>query len=143
MFKSCRVRHLRQSTLRSPASSRATQPYFAQPAGSRHTCGYYRYPVLFAMCNMNGTMAKPPRIFVNTAGFSRCHCSPRRPDRIEEVDTRFVYDEERVQVIGVARGKVLFVIVTLPGEDTCRIISARKATRHEQDRYYAGDRETW
>lgn len=65
------------------------------------------------------------------------------PNRIEEVDTRFVYDEERVQVIGVARGKVLFVIVTLPGEDTCRIISARKATRHEQDRYYAGDRETW
>lgn len=43
----------------------------------------------------------------------------------------------------MARGKVLFVIVTLPGEDTCRIISARKATRHEQDRYYAGDRETW
>lgn len=27
------------------------------------------------------------------------------PNRIEEVDTRFVYDEERVQVIGVARGK--------------------------------------
>ncbi|WP_246774035.1 hypothetical protein [Bradyrhizobium diazoefficiens] len=27
------------------------------------------------------------------------------PNRIEEVDTRFVYDEERVQVIGVARGR--------------------------------------
>jgi uncharacterized membrane protein YbhN (UPF0104 family) len=26
---------------------------------------------------------------------------------------------------------------------TCRIISARRATRHEQDRYYADDRETW
>jgi uncharacterized DUF497 family protein len=65
------------------------------------------------------------------------------PNRVEEIDTRFVYDEERIQVIGMAHGKVLFVIVTLPGEDACRIISARKATRHEQDRYYAGNRETW
>ena len=64
-------------------------------------------------------------------------------NRVEEIDQRFVYDEERVQVIGRAHGKVLFVVVTLPDEDTCRIISARKATRHEQDRYYAGDRETW
>ncbi len=64
-------------------------------------------------------------------------------NRLEEVDTRFEYGEERIQVIGMARGDVLFVIVTLRGEDSCRIISARKATRHEQDRYYAGDRETW
>ena len=42
-----------------------------------------------------------------------------------------------------AIGDVLFVIVTLRGEDSCRIISARKATRHEQNRYYAGNRETW
>jgi uncharacterized DUF497 family protein len=65
------------------------------------------------------------------------------PNRVEEIDTRFVYDEERTRVIGMARDKVLFVVVTLPGEDTRRIISARKATRHEQDRYYASDRETW
>jgi uncharacterized protein len=64
-------------------------------------------------------------------------------NRLEELDEQFVYDEERVQVIGVAQGEVLFVIVTLRGEDTCRIISARKATRHEQDQYYAGRRETW
>jgi uncharacterized DUF497 family protein len=63
--------------------------------------------------------------------------------RVEEIDTRFVYDEERIQVIGMAQGKVLFVIVTVPGEDTCRIISARKATPHEQDRYYAGNLEAW
>ena len=65
------------------------------------------------------------------------------PNRVEEIDDRFVYDEERIRVIGMAHGRVLFVIVTLPGEDTCRIISARKATRHEQDWYYAGDREPW
>jgi uncharacterized protein len=64
-------------------------------------------------------------------------------NRLEEIDTRFEYSEERIQVIGTARGDVLFVVVTLRGEDSCRIISARKATRHEQDRYYAGDRETW
>jgi uncharacterized DUF497 family protein len=64
-------------------------------------------------------------------------------NRLEEIDTRFEYGEERIQVIGVARGDVLFVIATLREEDICRIISARKATRHEQDRYYAGDHETW
>lgn len=64
-------------------------------------------------------------------------------NRLEEIDTRFAYDEERIRVIGVAHGSVLFVIVTLPDEEICRIISARKATRHEQDRYYAGERETW
>jgi len=63
-------------------------------------------------------------------------------NRLEELDEQFVYDEERIQVIGMAQGDVLFVIVTLRGEDTCRIISARKATRHEQDRYYAGEPET-
>jgi uncharacterized protein len=65
-------------------------------------------------------------------------------NRLEEIDTRFEYGEERIQVIGMARGDVLFMIVTLVDKnDICRIISARKATRHEQDRYYAGDRETW
>ena len=64
-------------------------------------------------------------------------------NRLEELDEQFVYDEERIQIIGMAQGDMLFVIVTLRGEDICRIISARKATRHEQDRYYAGRRETW
>jgi uncharacterized DUF497 family protein len=64
-------------------------------------------------------------------------------NRVEEIDLRFEYDEERLQIIGMGRGNVLFVIITLRGEDTCRIVSARKATRHEQDRYYAGNRETW
>jgi len=38
-------------------------------------------------------------------------------NRVEEIDTRFVYGEERIQVIGMANGKAPFVIVTLPGED--------------------------
>ena len=65
------------------------------------------------------------------------------PNRLEEIDTRFSYDEERIQVIGMARGRLLFAVATFRGERICRILSARKATKHEQDRYYAGDRETW
>jgi uncharacterized DUF497 family protein len=60
-------------------------------------------------------------------------------NRLEELDAQIVSGEERIQVLGMAQVDVLFVIVTLRGEDSCRIISARKATRHEQDRY----RETW
>ena len=61
------------------------------------------------------------------------------PNRLEEIDTRLEYGEERIQVIGAAIGNVLFVVTTLRGDTICRIISARRATRHEQDRYYADD----
>jgi uncharacterized protein len=65
------------------------------------------------------------------------------PYRLEEPDSRFEYGEERIRVIGMAAGNVLFVVTTLRGARTCRIISARRATRHEQDRYYANDQEAW
>ena len=65
------------------------------------------------------------------------------PNRLEEVDTRLEYGEERMRIIGLAIGNVLFVVTTQRGDRMCRIISARRATRHEQDRYYAGDREIW
>ena len=65
------------------------------------------------------------------------------PNRLEDIDTQVEYGEERIHVIGMAHGSILFVVVTLRTENICRIISARKATRHEQDAYYAGKRETW
>lgn len=65
------------------------------------------------------------------------------PRRLEEVDDRFDYAEERVQVIGMSANRVLFVVATFLDEEQCRIISARKATRDEQDRYYAGDGDEW
>lgn len=65
------------------------------------------------------------------------------PNRLEDIDSRFEYGEERIRVIGMAVGNVLFVVTTLRGDETCRIISARRATRYEQDRYYASDRESW
>ena len=77
------------------------------------------------------------------ADFADAIAALEDPNRLEEIDTRFEYGEERIQAIGMAHSDVLFVIVTLRDEDICRIISAGKATRHEQDRYYAGNRETW
>ena len=65
------------------------------------------------------------------------------PNRLEAIDTRFPYDEQRVQVIGMARERPLFAAATFHSEGACRIISARRATKHEQNRYYAGDGETW
>jgi uncharacterized DUF497 family protein len=69
--------------------------------------------------------------------------APEDLNRLEELDAQSVYGEERIKVIGMAQVGVLFAIVTLRGECSCRFISARKAARHEQDRYYAGSRETW
>ena len=65
------------------------------------------------------------------------------PNRLEEIDDRFEYGEERTRVIGMAIHNILFVITTTRGDDTCRIISARRATRHEQERYYTDDHEAW
>ena len=65
------------------------------------------------------------------------------PNRLEEVDEYHGDGEERTIVIGMAVARVLFVITTDRGAEACRIISARRATRHEEDQYYAGDRETW
>lgn len=65
------------------------------------------------------------------------------PSRVEEVDSRLDYGEERMRILGMAAGNVLLVITTTRGADTCRIISARRATRHEQDRYYANHPQAW
>ena len=64
-------------------------------------------------------------------------------NRLEQIDAGIEYGEERFQIIGIAHGSILFVVATMRSEDLCRIISARKADRDEQDRYYAGDAEAW
>jgi uncharacterized DUF497 family protein len=60
------------------------------------------------------------------------------PRKIEIFDDRFAYDEERIQSLCMDRGKVLFVVTVTPDENVCRIVSARKATRHEQEQYFQG-----
>jgi uncharacterized DUF497 family protein len=59
------------------------------------------------------------------------------PNRIEDIDDSVGYGEERTRTIGMTRGNILFVVTTMRDEDLCRIISARRATQHEQDRYFA------
>jgi uncharacterized DUF497 family protein len=60
------------------------------------------------------------------------------PHKIEILDQRFDYGEERIQSLCMDHGEVLFVVTVMPAEDILRIISARKATRHEQEQYYQG-----
>jgi uncharacterized protein len=60
------------------------------------------------------------------------------PHKIEILDNRFDYNEDTIQSLCMERGKVLFVVTVIPDENVCRIISARKATRHEQERYFQG-----
>lgn len=60
------------------------------------------------------------------------------PRRLERIDDRFEYREERIQTIGLARGVVLFVVTVMRSETLCRIISARKATRNEEKKYLQG-----
>ena len=57
------------------------------------------------------------------------------PFAVEWIDEREDYCEERVNLLGLYGREVLFVAYTERGENI-RIITARRAERHEQDRYY-------
>ena len=57
------------------------------------------------------------------------------PMVLEEIDDREDYGEERINVIGMCNGIILHVTCTERGE-RIRLISARKAEKHEQDDYY-------
>ena len=54
------------------------------------------------------------------------------------MDDRENYGEDRFTIIGVARGRLLFVAYTMRGE-IIRIISARGAEPHEQREYHEQD----
>ena len=56
------------------------------------------------------------------------------PHRITQHDTRYMYGEDRYQLIGRIDGR-LFVLVYTPRGDVVRIISARKANSREVKRY--------
>ena len=57
------------------------------------------------------------------------------PIAIEVIDDREDYGEERVALIGMAGEKLLKVVYPLRG-NCIRIISARRATRHEREDYH-------
>jgi len=56
------------------------------------------------------------------------------PFAIERLDKHRDYGEDRFILIGMAKGLVLFVVYT-EREDHLRLISARRATKHEEDDY--------
>jgi uncharacterized DUF497 family protein len=57
------------------------------------------------------------------------------PFAIERLDDREDYGEDRFVLIGLAEGALLTVVHT-ERSGRIRIISARQATRHEQDDYF-------
>lgn len=57
------------------------------------------------------------------------------PFAIEFLDDREDYGEERFVIIGSADAQVLYVAYT-ERDDAIRIISARRATKHEQKAYF-------
>jgi uncharacterized DUF497 family protein len=59
----------------------------------------------------------------------------RDPFAVERLDDREHYGEDRFILIGIAEGVVLTVVYT-ERNSRIRIISARQATRHEQDDYF-------
>ena len=59
----------------------------------------------------------------------------RDPFAVERLDDRENYGEARFVIIGMARGEVLLFVAYTEREDRIRVISARRATTHEQDDY--------
>ncbi len=57
------------------------------------------------------------------------------PHRVEELDDGD-YGEDRMRVLGLAADRVLVVITTEREADVVRIISARRAARHEISLYF-------
>jgi uncharacterized DUF497 family protein len=57
------------------------------------------------------------------------------PYRIDDEDLSV--EEDRYRAIGLAQGRLLFVVYTWR-EDRIRLISARKATAYERQRYDTG-----
>jgi uncharacterized DUF497 family protein len=57
------------------------------------------------------------------------------PFMVEVLDDSEDYSEERYLVIGMVEGQLLSVVYT-PRQERFRLISARRATKDEQDHYF-------
>ena len=55
---------------------------------------------------------------------------------IERLDDREDYGEERFVIIGMAKDHILLYVAYTERDQRIRIISARRATQHEQDDYF-------
>ncbi len=61
------------------------------------------------------------------------------PHRVEIIDDRFDYDEERPQIIGLSSQRILLVVTISHAQDHHGIISARGASRYEESSYLRGE----
>jgi uncharacterized protein len=79
---------------------------------------------------------KAARNFIDhRVSFEQAALACRDPFAVAWIDERDDYGEERIGLLGLYGREVLFVGYTERGENI-RIITARRAERHEQDRYY-------
>ncbi len=60
----------------------------------------------------------------------------RDPFAVERLDDREDYGEQRFVLIGMAEGHVVLFVAYTEREERIRIVSARRATQHEQDDYF-------
>ena len=67
--------------------------------------------------------------------FAQAAAACADPFAVEWIDDREAYGEERVILLGMKDGQVL-VVVYAQRNARIRIISARRATKHEQDVYF-------
>lgn len=58
------------------------------------------------------------------------------PNRIDEDSTKPEYGEVRTKTIGLIEGELIIVVIHTDREQKRRIISARRATKNERERYY-------
>jgi uncharacterized DUF497 family protein len=65
------------------------------------------------------------------------------PDRLEWIDDRFAYGEERNVTLGMAGSRLLLVVHAQRSLEVVRIISVRRATRLEQKAYRERDVASW
>ncbi len=72
---------------------------------------------------------------VHGVTFPQAALAFRDPFAVEWIDERMHYGEERANLLGTSGGLILAVAYTERGERV-RIISARRATKREQDEYY-------
>lgn len=71
--------------------------------------------------------------------FERARLVFSDPLAVGEIDDREDYGEDRFTLVGMVEGILIFVAWTERG-DRVRIISARRATRYEQDDYFEQNR---
>ncbi len=63
------------------------------------------------------------------------------PFAVGRIDDRENYGEDRFTMVGMVEGALIFVVHT-ERDDRVRIITARRATKHEQDDYFQQNEQT-